>query len=342
MPYVAEKELVNVEGGLNFPLDTGEYQSRITFQAIKVEPPKLAVRFNTSETVDELDARVDEINRELNKKEFGDDWDDDWDGEKSGFGESNISDIKGTPSGIKVYSLPGEMCSLHLPLSYQVNDVQDYSTASLGLAGMGLLAGANKGEALAEAGFESVKSAFSSIGDLFKTGQASRVAIARGADFMPIPEGAKSALKIAGRVAMNPNLRAQYNGPNIREFNFTFKLLPKSADESAAAQNIIKFFRFHSYADQIKDNIAFDYPNLFKIKLESRVSGRYSNIGTPIKLCYLKVVSINYNPTSTVLHTDGSPTEMDINLTFTEYKPLDRDDVRHEDDQFYAYEGFKA
>jgi len=41
------------------------------------------------------------------------------------------------------------------------------------------------------------------------------------------------------------------------------------------------------------------------------------------------------------IHADGSPTELDLNLTFTEYKPLNRDDVRNEDnDIFYNYEGF--
>jgi len=56
------------------------------------------------------------------------------------------------------------------------------------------------------------------------------------------------------------------------------------------------------------------------------VSGTFKNVGTPIKLCYLKTVSTTYNSTSPVLHADGSPTELDLNLTFTEYKPLNRDD----------------
>jgi hypothetical protein len=40
-----------------------------------------------------------------------------------------------------------------------------------------------------------------------------------------------------------------------------------------------------------------------------------------------------------VLHPDGSPTEIDMTLTFTEYKPLSRYDVvNEENDTFYHFE----
>jgi len=311
-------------GGAKFPLNTGDYKSRITFHAIKVIPPSIAVRFEASQSANEQGVNGNSDTVEKPNKPAG---------------------VQGQANSMKVVELENEKVELHLPLSYQVNDTQDYSTASLGIAGAGLMAGANKGDAIGEAAFQAVKDGFSSIGDLFKSGAVSRVALVRGAQAVPIiPQGVKSALSIAGRVAMNPNLRAQYNGPNIREFNFTFKLFPKSADESEQAKKVIRFFRFHSYPDQIAPNIAYDYPNLFRIKLQSKgTDNRYKHVGTPIKLCYLKVVSVNYNPTSTVLHADGSPTEIDINLTFTEYKPLNRDDVRYENNSiFYQYEGYSA
>ena len=61
------------------------------------------------------------------------------------------------------------------------------------------------------------------------------------------------------------------------------------------------------------------------------MGGRFKNIGTPIKYCYLRTISTVYNPTTPVLHPDGSPTEVDLNLSFTEYKPLSRYDIMIED-----------
>ena len=56
-------------------------------------------------------------------------------------------------------------------------------------------------------------------------------------------------------------------------------------------------------------------------------------------MCYCTAVNANYNPTSQVLHADGSPIKIDLSLSFTEYKPLSRKDVINEDnDIFYQFE----
>ena len=231
-----------------------------------------------------------------------------------------------------------------MPLSFQVNDGFDYSSASLGLGGAAAAAAMNSGGSIANSVMESLKNGAQSVFDLFKTGTVSRVAAVRGSQAVPIiPDAVKSAIAITARVTMNPNIRTQFNGVSVREFNFTFKFLPKSPQESQEVSRIVKFFRFHAYPLEMPYgqpySIAFDYPNMFKVRLLSEVGGMFRNVGTPIKLCYLKTVSTTYNPTSAVLHPDGSPTEVDLTLTFTEYKPLSRYDVVNEgNDSFYNFE----
>jgi hypothetical protein len=299
-------------GNFKYPINRdNQYKSKISFQAIKVVPPEISITFSSSETATEGGASRPPAPK-------------------------NVS-----AAGLQIYELSGQKCDLHLPISYQVNDGFDYSTASLGLGGAAVMAGANNGESLASSVFESLKEGAQSVFDLFGSGAVSRVAAVRGSQALPIGDQLKNAVSITARATMNPNLRTQFNGPSIREFNFVFKFIPKSPEESVMVKNIVKFFRFHAYPDEIAPNIAYDYPNMFKIRLLSEVGGTFKNVGTPIKLCYLKTVSTTYNSTSPVLHRDGSPTEIDMNLTFTEYKPLNRDDVRNEDnDIFYNYEGF--
>ena len=305
-------------GPYKYPLEkSDQYKSRITFQAIKVIPPEVTIRVKTANTVAEGGS-------EQTNKSFG--------------------GISASPASLKVNEIAGEKADLYLPLSFQVNDGFDYASASLGLGGGAAAAAMNAGGSIAGQVIDSLKSGAQSVFDLFKTGSISRVAAVRGSQAMPlIPDAIKSAIAITARVTMNPNIRTQFNGVSVREFNFTFKFLPKSPQESREVSRIVKFFRFHAYPVEMPYgqpySIAFDYPNMFKVRLLSEVEGMFRNIGTPIKLCYLKTVSTTYNPTSAVLFPDGSPTEVDLTLTFTEYKPLSRYDVVNEDnDSFYNFE----
>lgn len=309
-------------GPYKYPLEkSDQYKSRITFQAIKVIPPEVTIRVKTANT-------VAEDGSEQTNKSFG---------------------IQGAEAaGLKINEISGEKADLYLPLSFQVNDGFDYSSASLGLGGAAAAAAMNSGGSIANSVMESLKSGAQSVFDLFKTGTVSRVAAVRGSQAVPIiPDAVKSAIAITARVTMNPNIRTQFNGVSVREFNFTFKFLPKSPQESQEVSRIVKFFRFHAYPLEMPYgqpySIAFDYPNMFKVRLLSEVGGMFRNVGTPIKLCYLKTVSTTYNPTSAVLHPDGSPTEVDLTLTFTEYKPLSRYDVVNEgNDSFYNFENAPA
>ena len=52
-------------------------------------------------------------------------------------------------------------------------------------------------------------------------------------------------------------------------------------------------------------------------------------------MSFLRSVRTSYNPTLHTFHADGSPSEIDLNLAFTEYKTLDRSDVLNEDDESF-------
>jgi len=303
-------------GPYKYPIDVGQqHSSKISFQAIRIIPPEVTVRFNTSNTSDE-----------------------------GGIAQGLPTASAGARK-MKTDEVTGEKCDLYLPVAFQVNDGFDYQSASLGALGAGVMAGLNQGQDIVSSALQGIKEGAQSVFDLFGTGTVSRVAAVRGSQAMPmIPDAVRNAIGIAARVSMNPNIRTMFNGVAVREFNFVFKFIPRSYEESVMVKNIIKFFRFHAYPVEIpygkSISLAYDYPNMFKIRLLSKSGDEFfKNIGTPIKLSYLKTVSTTYNPTSSVLHTDGSPTEVDLTLTFTEYKPLSRYDVVNEDnDTFYHYE----
>lgn len=310
------------EQNYQFPLnrDLG-YNTKIKFQAVKVIPPQSDTGLGAADTAVGLFDTA------------------------TGRGPAESNNVAAT-NPLQFFNIDGEVADLYMPLSFAVNDGMDYAQSSLGLTGAAASSALNQAGSIGGAIGAGLSEMGQSIGDLFNsisTGEVSRLAALRGSQLIP-NEGIRNAVGITARATMNPNVRTNFNGVNLREFSFAFKFIPTSAQESQAVKRIIKFFRYHSYPEEIgaigSFSVGYDYPDMFKIRLLSKGNDeRFKNVGTPIKLCYLKSVSHTYNPTSPVLHADGAPNEIDLNLNFVEYKALSRKDVANEDnDSFYHFE----
>ena len=139
--------------------------------------------------------------------------------------------------------------------------------------------------------------------------------------------------KANARAAPNPNTRAFFKGPNIREFTFAFKMIPTSPTEADTIRTIIKTFRKHMYPERLEGpgslRIGFLYPAMFHIEV---FLGDKENAMTPkYKPCFLKSMSTVFNSsTGAILAERGdrfSFAEADMNLTFTEEVTLSQDDI---------------
>ena len=92
-------------------------------------------------------------------------------------------------------------------------------------------------------------------------------------------------------------------------------------------------------------DLGYVFPNMFQIKLlaedHTENNSKFKTVGTPIKHCYLQSMQTNYNPTAPIFNEDGSPVEVDLALNFTEYRALDRRDIKAEGSaSYYGMEGF--
>ena len=319
LPEQASKSDVGYKPGpYKYPLDgANKLVTRISFQAMRVLPPEFSVNYNASETYTAGPPN------QLRTRETG----------------------SVTSSGLKIRSIAGEKADIHVPISFQVNDGFNYSGAELGAFGGAITNVLNQGGSVGQAAFEGLKETGQSMLSLLKTFGGSeqelgRLGIARLARGLPV---GSQAVQVGARVSVNPNVRTAFQNVNIREFNFTFKFLPTSVEESETVKAIIHFFRYHAYPELIGDpnfSVGYEYPDMFKIRLLFDGPGGTKNIGTPIKLSYLKAISTTYNSTSTTVFSDGSPTEIDMNLTFAEYKALSRDDLdRQSLPSYYQFEG---
>lgn len=118
---------------------------------------------------------------------------------------------------------------------------------------------------------------------------------------------------------LNPNLELLFSGPQLRPFNFTFKLSPRSEEESLRVRTIINFFKKNMAAKVTVDNIFLKSPNTFFIKYE----GVGSNGLNKIKECALTNCSVDYTPLGTYMtYKNGTMVSYTLNLQFQEIEPI--------------------
>ena len=133
--------------------------------------------------------------------------------------------------------------------------------------------------------------------------------------------------KIQAGEALNPNTVLQFDNVTVRSFNFTFKLVAESPKEAHQVLLIENLFRAALYPE-VKNRLYLEYPPTFKIKF---FHGDKENIYMPlIQECFLANITTTYNAGSNMFHADGSPSEVDMSLTFTETKAMTRSELYRE------------
>ena len=339
--------------GLKYPLQEEDkfLQSKIVFSIFEVDPPEFqnasslikGVQNTWQKVIKSVDAGIastfgsntNQVDTNQVAPEDG--------------GDPDPSRETVSVSAMKITPVTDGRVSLYLPIAYQVNESLNYDTTSLNASGAVAMSAMNAGSNALTAAAKGIEVGFQSITGFFDQGAGgigARLAaerLARSPAGFLVPEGIRNAIGITARVTVNPNIRTAFRGVNMREFSFQFKFLPKSAEESLEVKKIIRLLRRHAFPEEIRAGsvpLGYKYPDLFKIRLLSGKQGEFKNVGTPIKMAQLRNISTVYNPTTTALHPDGSPTEIDVTLGFMEYKTISRDDIDNEDDDmFYEYYG---
>ena len=135
--------------------------------------------------------------------------------------------------------------------------------------------------------------------------------------------GAVGALKSG--VAANPYTRVAFEGTSLRTFEFNFKLVAESAEETEIAKKIERTFRKFLYPERA-GAIALAYPPLFQITYFT--NGEESLYMPRIKPSYLTSLTTTFNEsTNAVFQGTGAPIEITLALSFQEERQLVRQDL---------------
>jgi hypothetical protein len=138
--------------------------------------------------------------------------------------------------------------------------------------------------------------------------------------------GVKGLLTRATGGIINPNTELLFQGPDLRSFNFTFSLSAREPDEAKRIRNIIRFFKQGMSVKRADTALFLKSPHTFEIKYLFGGKPDHPWINK-IKECALTSCNVNYTPAGNyATYEDGSMTQYDISLSFSELEPIYDDD----------------
>jgi len=209
------------------------------------------------------------------------------------------------------------------PAGIEINDQASYNTIDLGALGGAL----NAAIEAAKAG-DGIKGALSNAGkSLINQVKAARAGEIAAIAAMALP-GYGDKLQFKAKTILNPNTNTTFTGNTVRSFNFSFKMIARSEAEAKEIQRIHKTFRKYTYADSNgnQQNLTLRYPPVWRIRFLDGQKNENKYI-PKIYSCYLQGITSTFNSTSPTFHTDGSPLEVDVNISFQETRVLTRFDI---------------
>lgn len=221
--------------------------------------------------------------------------------------------------------------TLYMPSGVSVNDNLSYDNVDTGLGGMLVNAAgssANAGEFV-----DKLKSNAKPI--------AQRVVAQKLADFSQekgIVGGAAGQALINSGEVVNPHTQMLFRSPALRQFSFSFKMIPKTKSEAREIIKIVQFFRIAAYPEvgpgsgeasgsggpkvASLEMATFKFPDIFEITFLNR--GKKNQNMIQVMHSYLTSVTVTYNTNTPTFFEDGMPSEVDLQLTFQESKALNR------------------
>ena len=119
----------------------------------------------------------------------------------------------------------------------------------------------------------------------------------------------------------NPNMELLFNGPSLRNFAFSFKMTPRSPEESNEIKNIIRFFKKGMAAKAGGSRLFLSTPNVFELRYR-KGRGEHPFLNK-FKQCFLQNIAVNYTGEGVYsTYNDGTPVSMTMTLQFKEIAPI--------------------
>ena len=126
---------------------------------------------------------------------------------------------------------------------------------------------------------------------------------------------------------LNPNLELLFDGVNLRDFDFDFIMTPRSKEESDNIKQIIRQLQKAKAASYGSNGAFIKQPLVFRLGFYQGTDPHPFLFN--MKTCAMTSMSVNYSASSQQnfsSYSDGTPTSLQMNLSFTELSPIYQED----------------
>ena len=146
---------------------------------------------------------------------------------------------------------------------------------------------------------------------------------------------AKEATGVTGNIItrrtgaiVNPNMELLFNAPALRPFSFTYKLSPRSREESVMVRKIIRMFKQSMAVQRSQSQLFLKSPNTYKLQWLTGFSRQKEHDYLPkIKEVALQTFNVNYTPDGNyATYEDTSMVSYELQFGFSELEPIYNDD----------------
>lgn len=136
--------------------------------------------------------------------------------------------------------------------------------------------------------------------------------------------GSSGILSNATKSTLNPYLTMLFRGVDFRTFEFTFKIYPHSEKDCNMIRDMINSLRIASLP-KVKGTV-YQFPNEFEIRYKY---GKQDNPFLPrFKRCVITKMDTNFTGAGQfITMRNGFPSEIVLNLQFSEIEVIQREDV---------------
>ena len=137
---------------------------------------------------------------------------------------------------------------------------------------------------------------------------------------------------------LNPNMELLFQGPQLRDFSFQFKLSPRSKEEGERIIQIIRFFKQGMAPIRSKSRLFLKSPHTFKLQYLHQ--NRDHKALNKFKECALQSCVVAYGEQQYSTYEDGMLSSYNMQLSFKELEPVFNDEyttLDNNDDSMLGY-----
>ena len=154
--------------------------------------------------------------------------------------------------------------------------------------------------------------------------------------------GGKDIMARTTGAIMNPNMELLFNGPEMRNFSFSFLLAPRDDKEAKTVISIIRFFKQGMAPIRSKSRLFLKSPHTFRLAYKHRTRLNKEGEGSgqkktsrdhpylnKFKECALGSLGVDYAPNGNYsTYEDGVMTAYRLTMNFREMSPIYNDDYK--------------